>query len=217
MNGTGGYRLTVTLPNGESWSKETLDNRLAYPADAPPLVADGLPNIVELTSGDDAAGTAVDKTKLRVLTATVQTELAQAEAEIRALPLDKSSQNLFLAQLYRQHEMWLAALDQLVPLAQTQQPHSATLWQQVGDLYMQVELYVQAEQSYNQALAAARANEDLHGQGAAQFGLARTARAFDETDQALEHLKAAEALYRQAGQIDLAEVVTKEQDKLKEE
>jgi hypothetical protein len=87
----------------------------------------------------------------------------------------------------------------------------------VGDLYIQVELYVQAEQSYNEALAAARANEDLRGQAAAQFGLARTARAFGETDQALENLKVAEALYRQAGQTDLAEAVAKEQDKLKEE
>lgn len=215
--GASGYRLTLTPGKGSSWSKETTDTSLRYPADAPPLVADGSSNIVELALITDTTGTAIDTTRLNVLTETAQIELAQAEGEILALPLDESTQRFFLAQLYRQRKMWSAALEQLIPLAQAQNPPSATLWQQIGDLYMQVELYTLAEQSYSQALTAAQANEDVSGQAAAQFGLARTALSFDEMDKTLEHLNAAESLYRQAGQKDLADTVAQERDKLKEE
>jgi tetratricopeptide (TPR) repeat protein len=87
----------------------------------------------------------------------------------------------------------------------------------LGDLYFEVGLYAQAEENYQAALAAAEANADLSAQAAAHLGLARVAHAFDEIEAALEHLSAAETLYQQAGQPELADQVAMERDKLQKQ
>lgn len=207
----GGYRLSLSLPGGQSWSRETNTTSLTYPADAPPL-APGSANIVTLVPLNDE--TAADKSLLRVLDEAGQAELAEAETAIRALPLDEAGQDYLLAQLYRQRELRSAAIAQLEALTGRQAVPSTGLAQLLGDLYFEVGLYAQAQENYQTALTAAETAANLPAQAAAQVGLARVAYAFEEIERAGEYLQRAEDLYREAGQPALAEQVAAERAKL---
>jgi serine/threonine protein kinase len=215
LAGASGYRLLLTLPDGEVLTLETPDTSLSYPTDAPPLEP-GSTTIVELVTFEDETGEAVDKTLFSVLNEASLAKLTEAEAAIRSLGLDENAQGYLLAQLYRQYELKNAAIDQLKQLVEASNAPSANLWQQLGDLYFEVGLYLLAEESYNQALAAAKNSDDLSAQAAAQVGLTHTALTFDEVETAIEHLAAAETLYRESGQVDLAEAVATERNKLAE-
>jgi len=228
--GASGYRLSLHLPDGQTWSRETAETRLLYPSNAPPL-APGSANVVTLAtldvrehprpelgskaqSNDDE--TAGDKTLLHVLDVAGQAELAEARAAIRGLGLDAATQGYLLAQLYRGWEMWAAAIAQLEWLAEAQAISSADLWQQLGNLYFEVGLYAQAEENYKAALIAAEAADDKSAQAAAHVGLGRVAYAFEESGPALDHLTAAEQLYRQAGEIERANLVAAERVRLEQ-
>jgi hypothetical protein len=207
-----GYRLSLSLPGGAMWSRETTSARLSYPADAPPLEP-GSTNIVTLATLDDE--TTADKSRLKLLSEPDQAALAGAEAEIRALDVDQTSRAYLLAQLYRGWAMWDAAITQLEQLTAAG-VSSASLWQQLGDLYFEIGLYAQAEQGYASALAAAEAAGDQSAQAAAHLGLSRVAHAFEEVATAIDHLQTAEELYRQAGETEAAERVAAERARLEE-
>lgn len=81
------------------------------------------------------------------------------------------------------------------------------LAQQLGDLYFQVGLYVQAEQNYQAALAAAQARQKPLARAEALVGLGRVAEAFGERETAISHFQAAETLFRAAGDTGPAEAV----------
>ena len=157
--------------------------------------------------------TAVDKTLLRVLDEAGQVELAEAEAAIQELGLDEAAQAYLLAQLYRGWDMRAAAIAQLERLAKEGVP-STDLLRQLGDLYFEVGLYAQAEESYEAALAAGEAGEDESAQAVAHVGLARVAHAFRENEQALDHFASAEALYHLARETEWAERVAEERARL---
>ena len=213
VTGATGYRLLLTFPDGEVLTLETPDTRLPYPSTAPPL-APGSNVIVELTTLEDETGRAVDKTLFSVLDEDSLAALSEAEAAIQNLKLDDKARAYLLAQLYWQYELKSAAIDRLQQLVEVLPAPAANLWQQLGDLYFEVGLYLLAEENYHQALTAAEQSEDLSAQAAAQIGLAHTALAFDEVETAIEQLQAAAALYQQAGQPDLANTITLERANL---
>jgi tetratricopeptide (TPR) repeat protein len=190
--GASGYRLTVNpLGGGETWSVETTATHLPYPPDALPL-APGSRNSATLVTIDNDQ--IADKTLLQVLDETSLAELVKAEAEIRALPLDEAAQT------------YLPLIGERV--------WEGSLRQQLGDLYFQAGLYAQAEENYKAVLTAAKNSGDLSGQAAASAELAHVAYAFKEIEPALEYLSTAEALYRQAGQSEQADLIAAERAKL---
>lgn len=205
-----GYRLTVSLPGGQTWSQETEATELAYPDDAPPLEP-GSANVVTLAMLDDE--TIVDKTLLRIIEEAEQEALVQAKAEIQAQPLDETTRCYLLVQLYQSSELYAAAIEQLSYLVEIE-PDNSSLWQQLGDLYFEIGLYIRAEVAYQSALRIAETAGTLGEQAAAQVGLARVAHAFAEVEQAAAHLDAAENLYREAGEAELAQKVAAERARL---
>jgi len=213
VTGATGYRLSLISPSGQGWSKQTSpeDTSLPYPTDKPPLTP-GSANVIILETLDD--NNAVDEIVLQVLGETSLAELTEAEAAIHALAADEFAQSYLLTRLYWEQEMWTAAIAQLERLADTQGITSAYLFQQLGDLYVEVGLYGRAEENYRRALDAAEASADKSALAAAHVGLAQTARAFRETEQALDHLTAAEDLYRQAGETEWTEMVATARAKL---
>lgn len=209
--GVSGYRLSVSLPDGSAWSRETMDVSLPYPADAPSLEP-GSVNIVTLVTLDD--GHTADKSLLRVLDEAASAALAERETAVRDLGLDAASAAYLLAQLYQRENLLSPAIAQLETLAQGETPLAASVWQQLGDLYFAAKLYALAEENYRMALVTAVTADDLSAQAAANVGLGRTAHAFRETEPALDYLETAVTLYRQAGEDELADLAAVERDKL---
>lgn len=209
--GASGYRLSLNIPNAENWQVETTDTTLPYPADKAPLPAGGT-IIVTLATLDNPSET--DETFVDVIDEAALAGLAESEAEIRNLGLDETAQAYLLAQLYRQQEMNAAAIAQLEQIAAKESLISADLWQQLGDLYFEIELYTQAEENYQKALSAAQANDDQQTEALAHFGLAQTAYVFEENEQALDYLTQAETLSDQIGDNVLAEAVVELKERI---
>lgn len=205
--GAGGYRLSVSLPGGRSWSREATETHLTYPDDEPQLEPGGV-NIATLVTLDDVH--AADKSFLRVIDAESLAKLNAQEAAIRDLHLDPDLTTYLLAQLHRQEGLSAAAITELAKLVEGNMPVSAAVWQQLGGLYFGIGLLAPAEESYEAALETAVAESDGNGQAAAHVGLAQVAHAFKEMEQAIAHLETAEILYRQAGAVEQADLVAAE-------
>jgi uncharacterized protein HemY len=148
-----------------------------------------------------------DETWFGVLDETSMARVTEAEASIIALELDETSRSYLLAQLYREWRMWAASIDQLEWLIDHRGIDSPYLFQQLGDLYVRVGLYLQAEENYRVMLDAAVVSADWSAQAAAHVRLAQVAQVFGETEAAVDHLASAEDLYRQAGEPERAKAV----------
>jgi hypothetical protein len=211
IEGVSGYQITITTADGKTWTRETTGTLLAYPVDAPPLATGSFE--IEVSTLDDP-NTVIDKTESAVVDDTTKTKISEAETNIQILPVDAATKHYLLTQLYIQHKIWPAAIEQLTMLIDMQSTPSPGLWQQLGDIYREVELYPLAEKSYTQALVAAEQIDDLGTQAAAHVGLAHTAIASGDNDGAKTHLDTAITLYRQNTQPTMAEKLVIERQKL---
>ncbi len=110
-------------------------------------------------------------------------DLAKAEATIQNMALEEHGRAYMLAQLYRGRGMWEAAIGQLEWLTNTKKITSAYLSQQLGDLYLMVDLYTRAEENYQLALMSAKVATDKIAQIAAHTGLERAAYALRKAKQ----------------------------------
>lgn len=203
VEGASGYQIALDFPNDGDWQAESSQSSLPYPADKPPLPA-GSTIFVKLTTYENP--NLVDETFLDVMDEASLAELAAAESQIRQLAVNNAAKSYFLAQLYRQREMYGAAITQLEQIAATEDAISADLWQQLGDLYLEIDLHAEAETNYQSALTIAQADGDPKAEANAYVGLALTA---NESTKAAEHLEQAEALYRQIGLDTRADQVAK--------
>lgn len=194
LEGASGYQIALDFPDDGDWQAESRESSLPYPTDQPALPA-GSTVFVRLTTLENP--NLVDETFLDVIDEASLAELAAAETEIRQLTLNDAAKSYFLAQLYRQREMYGAAISQLEQIAATQEAISADLWQELGDLYLHIDLDAQAKENYQTALTTAQADGDQKAEANAYVGLALTA---NESTNVAEHLDQAEALYRQIGE-----------------
>jgi len=117
-------------------------------------------------------------------------DITEAETAIQSAKLDDEFGAYLLAQLYRRHGKWRAAIDQLEWLTDNQAITSTYLSQQLGDLYYKSGHYTKAEEHYQSIFIATEATKDKRIQGSAYLGLAHVAIALDEAERALAYLKA---------------------------
>lgn len=199
-----GYRLSLTILDGEDWQAETTETRLSYPAELPPLPA-GSTVFVGLATLERP--TDVDQSLIDLLDQEPLTELQAQETAIHDLNVDEGAKAYLLAQLYGQQGMKSAAITQLEQITANEENISANLWQQLGELYFELERHKHAEKAYQKALSAAEANSDQQAQAKATIGLALTVHAFNESEQALAYHDQAEALAREVGAEELVEKV----------
>ena len=218
IKGASGYRLRVTMPGGKWWEAETSDSYLTYPDNVPALEPD-YEHVVMLSTLDhpDKA----DETWLRMIDENKLAELEQAKLDLQALDISEAAKGYLLTQLYRQFELRSAAIRELEDLIKTSEdieqanmPVSPDLWRQLGDLYVEIGLYMQAENSYQTVLDETLPEVEPNIQAQAYVGLARISVAFGDTQEAIEQLDNAETLYREAGDEERAKLMVVERRKL---
>ena len=99
-------------------------------------------------------------------------QVQRAETGIRALSLDPVAATYLFAQLYRNWGLWSAAIAQLEPLSNTVEPVSPAVWLQLGELYLRVGDYGQAQERYEIARQSAENGADDAAWSVACIGLA---------------------------------------------
>lgn len=114
---------------------------------------------------------------------------AEAKSALQTLALSETAEICLLAQFYSGCKKWDEAIDQVQQLIKAQKKVSPYLLHHLGNLYFEAARYAGAEENYHAALIAFDAGTDKPARAAACLGLARTARALNDADQALKYLK----------------------------
>lgn len=210
VEGAGSYRLEVTS-GLESWSREITDTTLAYPKDETSLEI-GSTHTIRLSIVDSPE--TLDKSVLQVATENQADKLARTQAEIEASDFNLATRNNLQLESYRQQGFSMAAIAYLEHLIAKQSTPSPVLFQQLGDLHFNIELYTQAEVAYQAALNTAKMEENLIAQADAYVGLASVQLILEEVEQAKNNLLTAEGLYNKGGDKNKAETTAKMRSEL---
>jgi tetratricopeptide (TPR) repeat protein len=113
--------------------------------------------------------------------------LQEAIRAIQNQPLSSAEQQLALAQIYRDHQFFTAALETLKAIPKEAQNTEALLL--LGDLYLGFNQVEASDFYYHKASDRAIENHDLAGQWEAAFGQARIQIALGQFDTAIATLK----------------------------
>lgn len=114
---------------------------------------------------------------------------AEAKSALQTLALSETAEICLLAQFYSGRKQWDQAIDRVQQLIKVQKKVSPYLLHHLGNLYFEAARYAKAEENYYAALIAFDAGTDKLARAAACLGLALTARALNDADQALKYLK----------------------------
>lgn len=153
------------------WQTESTTTELHYPEDAPPLKP-GVSYHLTVTDANgrssDEEGTALDLSFALLPpeeVAAVQTLIAQAQG----LNLNERGTRLLEAEIYAAHGLRADGIALLKELATGED--APTIHRRLGDLYLEVGLYTEAQEAYEQALIVFRALGDRSGEAASLAGL----------------------------------------------
>jgi len=104
------HLVIINSQAGQAWEAETTTTELIYPDNAPPLV----PQLTYLTQlVPTGAASQSDESFFFLLDEPSRNEVAETEAAIHALSLNPTTASFLLAELYRQHGLYSAAIAQL--------------------------------------------------------------------------------------------------------
>jgi tetratricopeptide (TPR) repeat protein len=185
---------------------------LADPNDAPSLASGGINGVT--LSADGPTSHDADCVEVNVLSAARLAELEEIKAGIAGMPVDPVARAYMLAQAYQQQELYADSIELIGEIAREQAAPSAQLDLELGGLYWAVELEALARKSFQRALEIARASSDVGAQADACLGLARVSAALGELSRAVQHYDAAEAHYREVGDIERAVKTSSERAEL---
>lgn len=208
IDGAQGYTVIVKSPAGEVWRGETDQTELAYPADAPALTDSTtyLLSVEAQLGAATAPRASTEAIHFSILAPSEAEEIQALEEELKASPLEESSQRFILATLYAERGLYHAAITAYEALVTDDE--QAIYHCALGDLYVQVKLYRSAQEHYTRAVELAIAESDKMGQAAAEAGLGRAYHAYGNAGEALMHLQASLALYEELGETEQAERVS---------
>jgi len=200
---TGTITYTVRVWGGDlDWQKKTTTIPLTYPDDAPPL-APRTPYYLTVVDAEGHSSeeeqTALDVSFSLLLPQevdTIQTLVAQA----CDLELAERATQLLEAEIYAAHGLRASAITLLEELAAGED--APTVHRRLGNLYLEMGLYTEAQDAYERALDGYHALGDREGEAhvLAGLGLARRGNGDDATARA--HLEQALSVYRGIGDVD---------------
>jgi len=200
------YEVIVRKVDRVLWWLETQESELVYPETEPALQAGETYTIevhARLESGERLP--ALESVWLAIPSEAEMEETYQFEAQIKSLDLSAESARFLLASYFADRELYDAALAELIPLAEA--TDSPVIHRLLADIYLAIELYDQAGQSYQVARQLAQAQNNPLVEAEAEVGLGHVAYAKQEFPPALDHYRTALTLYQKLNLDDSAEVV----------
>jgi hypothetical protein len=199
-SGTGTVTYTVRVWGGTlDWQVETTVTELLYPDDAPPLEP-GVPYHLTVVD-DNGRSSAEEQTALDLSLALLPPEKVAAVkalvTQAQELGLAERATLLLETEIYAAHGLRADAIALLEKLGVRED--APAIPRRLGDLYLEVGLYVEARGAYEQALIGYRALGDKAGEAHALVGLGLAYRGNDDDVTARKHLEQALSIYQAIG------------------
>lgn len=207
-SGTGTVTYTVRVWGGTlDWRAQTTATELRYPEDAPPLEP-GVPYYL-IVVDSEGHSSAEERTALDLSFALLPQEQVEAVqklvAQAQGLGLADRGARLLQAEIYAASELRADAIGFLEELASG--VDAPTVHRRLGDLYLEVGLYSEAEEAYERALEGYRSIADTDGEAHALVGLGLACRGNRDDVAARKYLEQALSIYQAIGDTEGAKRV----------
>ncbi|MBI9044713.1 MAG: tetratricopeptide repeat protein [Anaerolineaceae bacterium] len=186
-------------------SFESSDTILSWPEEWDPLEIGGSYVIV---IGDGPIDTGATTGQVFWLLDT-QNEgfLNNQELKLRQTGLSDTAQNLLVAELYQEYDLFSEAIELLKPL--TISKSSPIVWLYMGRIYMETGLPEQAYSSYQEALSLAEKMGDLQSLAETHIGLALVSQMNNDLSSHTAHIEEARRICEEIGDIKILQEIEK--------
>jgi tetratricopeptide (TPR) repeat protein len=201
------YSIRIENSKGVFWDTTSKDPKISYPDDKPPLEPDkDYTLIVEtIVNTDKLTGRANFRLLDLAHTQRIQTEAGKIIAKTQLTSDDKA---LELAKLDSKPENdLLTEAIEILNHAIKDGSHNVSIYQMLGDLYLQVKLPTLAETTYQQALDIATSLKNINAQAEAQIGLGEVNANLQNWQQAITFLNNARGSYQDLKDLESASQV----------
>ncbi|MEA5535845.1 tetratricopeptide repeat protein [Crocosphaera sp. XPORK-15E] len=194
-NVSGASSYTVKI-DGVNWEMKTNNTEINYPGE-PPLKAEERYRVtIEADNGTSSKSDAV--VGFNVLNEQTKKTVLDAVKTIQQQPLSSEEKGLILAHLYRGYKLYGDAIDVLEALVK-QGSQEVTVYQLLGDIYLDIGLPQLAKKPYEKGLNLATNTDNLSTQTEIQAGLGKAYRLLGNDSEAVQLLKKAKAGYINLG------------------
>jgi tetratricopeptide (TPR) repeat protein len=202
---SGATNYTIKI-DGVNWEAQTKKTEIVYPG-KPPLEAERRYRVtIEADNGESSTSEAV--VGFTILDEQTQKTVLDAVRTVKQQQLSPEEAGLVLAHLYRGYGLYADAVEVLEGLVK-QDSQIATVYQLLGDTYLEIGLPQLAKKPYEKALKLATNTEDLSVQAGIQAGLGTAYRLLGNDSEAVQWLKKAKGGYDELGDISQVQELDK--------
>lgn len=204
---TGANRFTLTVRGrGLNWTTQVNKTEVCrgqicefvYPGEFPFQLGTSYRLVIEADNGRSSAEETTAGLGFKLLDAAQSAEVNQSIERIKAQNFPDLSEALALASVYTYHYLIADAIQTLESVSQPEK--TAEVYRQLGDLYRQIGLPLEAEVQYLEAIA--RATNNPFELAAAQAGLGEVSYALGRRNDAVRFLQDAKTGYEQLGDVE---------------
>jgi hypothetical protein len=158
--------------------------------------------VIEADNGRSSAEETTGGLGFKLLDTTEATEVNQIIDRIEVQNLSDVARAIALANLYASHNLISEAIQSLEAVPQPEK--IAAVYRQLGDLYQQIGLPLEAEVQYLTAIELAEANDNILELATAQAGLGEVYYTLGRREEAAQRLQAAQKEYEKLGDAERA-------------
>lgn len=205
---TGTITYTVRVLGGSvDWQTETTATELIYPDNAPSLEP-GVPYIIKVVDSEGSSS-AQEKTALDLgfvlLSATEVDAMKALVSQVSELGLSDQATRFVEAEIYASRGLRADAIVLFEELGLS--VDAPAIHRRLGDLYLEVGLYVEAISAYRSALNGYRTLRDKYGEAHVLTGIGLAFRGDRNENEAQEYFRQALSLYEAFSDLENAENV----------
>ena len=174
------------------WERETKKTQIVYDGELEP--GDWNSIIIEADNGATSSEVDAQNSWFQVLKDEEAKILREKVADIKGQELSREQEGLVLAYFYRGNELNFEAIQVLEGLVKSKS-QIATVYQLLGDIYLQVGLILMAKDVYQQGLALTMEEENKEVKAMIQWGLGEIEYLLDNKNGAVKWLEKAKVNY----------------------